>query len=290
MYICTIINTNLIAIIMMKQHLLYAFAALMCCSGVFAQPKGASTPQLLLSSEYGLMAPVWSPDGSQIAVTTDNYTGILVADASGRNLRIVTDAAGAGYRMTWQGNDAIVGRSNSYDNGKVTRTLCSWAVNDGKCTVLNEPIRRSNGAAQLYDQMISDPVGVISQNAALTSFAGAMIINPAMSPDGTRIAFQISGKGMWLINADGSGLKSLGSGSHPAWLPDSKNIVYTIVADNGREFTSSTLMAQNVDTAANVVLTQSSLIPLTPAVSPDGTKVAFENAVDKAIYVITLKF
>ena len=34
----------------------------------------------------------------------------------------------------------------------------------------------------------------------------------------------------------------------------------------------------------------SDIIPLTPAVSPDGKKVAFENAADAAIYVISLKY
>ena len=52
-----------------------------------AQPRSASEPTLLIKSSQGLMAPVWSPSGDKIAVTSDNYDGIWVADADGSNLK-----------------------------------------------------------------------------------------------------------------------------------------------------------------------------------------------------------
>ena len=48
----------------------------LCALPGFGQARAASEPVKLLESRVGLMAPVWSPDGSMLAVTTDNYAGI----------------------------------------------------------------------------------------------------------------------------------------------------------------------------------------------------------------------
>ena len=46
--------------------------------------------------------------------------------------------------------------------------------------------------------------------------------NPSMSPDGTKIVYDLS-KGrdskIYVIDVDGSNPKSLGEGSNPAWSP-----------------------------------------------------------------------
>lgn len=277
--------------------------ALLLCSGVAAaQPRSASAPQLLLSTPTGLMAPVWSPDGSKIAVTGDNYTGIMVANADGSGLKVVTTSAGAGYKMMWDGNAAIVGRTNITENWRVMHELRSWNVADGSSEVLvaksrnaqapsMRAIGRKRGAAGIYDQMVAQPAEVAANVPALNKFAGEVIINPALSADGKRIAFQVPGQGMWVMNADGTELKSLGLGSNPSWLPDNETIVYTIVKDNGQVYTSSTMLALNVVNGKSSTLTaRTDMIPVTPAVSPDGTKVAFQNAADQSIYVVTLKY
>lgn len=286
----------------MKHFTLLGAALLLCGSMAVAQPRSASAPQKLLSTSTGLMAPVWSPDGSMIAATGDNYTGIVIARADGSQLRTLTTDAGAGYKMVWDGNDQIVGRTNVTRNGLVLHELRSWNVANGKSEVLvplsrnaQAPTLRAAGlrksSVNIYEQMMARPAEVAGEVAALAQFKGQIIINPAVSADGRRIAFQVPGKGMWTINADGTGLKSLGMGSHPSWLPDNATIVYTIVKDNGEQFTASTLMALNIDKNISVTLSaDATFMPMTPAVSPDGTKVAVENAVDNAIYVLTLNY
>ena len=285
----------------MKHFTFLGMAALLAFSAT-AQPRSASEPALLLSTPTGLMAPVWSPDGSQIAVTGNNYTGIMVANANGSDFRMVTDAPGAGYKMVWNGEAEIVGRTNQMQQGRVMHEMCAWNVATGSTQVLvplsrttQAPTLRAAGRVRgvrgIYEQMMSAPDKVADQVEALSQFSGEIIINPALSPDGSRIAFQVPGKGMWMIYADGTNLQSIGTGSHPAWMPDNATIVYTIVTDNGNTFTSSTLMAMNVNNGKSVVLTaRPDFIPLTPAVAPDGSKIAFENAVDNAIYVVTLKY
>lgn len=276
----------------MKKHYLMGLGVLLCALPAMGQVRAASAPELLLSAPVGLMAPVWSPDGSSIAVTTDNYCGIYVAKADGTDLRTVTADAGAGYRMQWSADgQSLQGRATLAGGERQMRTYGL----DGKVTARGAARRTAaqpgaDSAAGIYAAMLSDAANAANKVPALAQFAGSVIINPALSPDGSKIAFQVPGKGMWLIGADGSSLRSLGRGSHPAWLPDSRTIVYTIVEDNGSEFTSSALMSADTATGATATLLGgSALLPLTPAVSPDGKRVAFENARNAAIYVMNLK-
>lgn len=281
----------------MKKQLLLAMA-LVLGSGVAAMAAdlSAGRPAKLAEAASGLMAPVWSPDGTKVAASGPNYTGIYVFSADGTQGRQVTMAEGAGYKMAWNANGTeIVGRVNVREGLRVMHEIKAWNVTTGEMrTVVKK--QRSNATPgsinkdNLYADMVNDAAGVASKVSALGQFAGRTIINPALSPDGKKIAFQVVGKGMWVINVDGSGLRSLGKGSHPSWMPDSRTIVYTVVTDNGSSFTGSTVMALDLaEKAPSILISDSSLVPLTPAVSPDGTKMVFENARDAAIYVVTLK-
>ena len=55
----------------MKKKLLFATALMLCAGSMMAQPAQWSKPQVLIKSSQSLMAPVWIPDGSKIAVTGD---------------------------------------------------------------------------------------------------------------------------------------------------------------------------------------------------------------------------
>lgn len=280
---------------MKKHYFIVPMLAALAAVPAMGQVRAASEPVKLIDANVGLMAPVWSPDGSRIAVTTDNYKGILVANADGSNLRVVTSEPGAGYKMAWSADSRTIAARVKIErvNGNLNEMR---AYNLDGTSVVTVPARRTAAepisltATGLYAAMTANPAGVAAATPALERFAGKTVINPALSPDGSKVAFQIPGQGMWVINSDGSDLRQLGRGSHPAWMPDSRTIVYTIVTDNGESFTGSTLMSMDIETAAtNVVFSSSAMVPMTPAVSPDGTSVLFENAADAAIYVLTLK-
>ena len=307
----------------MKKSLLIAFSLCLAGGFAFAQPKGAGEPQLLIKSNVGLMAPVWSPDGRKIAVTTDNYAGILVANADGTALKSVTDEAGAGYKMSWSDDSkSILGRTNVVENRRVLHELKVWNAEDGSSRVVvaktrgmkgtptwNDALRvnfadrdgfkaanvktsaKTSVTPDVYSLMMNDPVGAAKQIASLRPYAAKMVLNPALSPDGKKVAFQLPGKGVFTCNADGSDVKSLCDGSHPAWLPDNRTVVVSRVSDDGNRFTASDLYAIDIENGDEVLLTgNTDCIPLTPAVSPDGKRVAFENAQDASIYVMDLKY
>ena len=71
--------------------------------------------------------------------------------------------------------------------------------------------------------MQAAPEGPANPRIRLTTFG----IDPAWSPDGARIAFRSNDRGIWLMNADGSGQVQLTThGGDPAWSPDGTQIVF----------------------------------------------------------------
>ena len=280
----------------MKRKLIIAAAALLSCSSLLAQPTSWSEPQLLIKAEQGLMAPTWSPDGSQIAVTGDNFVGIWVAQADGTSLHQISQATGAGYQMRWESNQEILSTPYSIEKQKRMTRIERVNAATGKIQEVvpaTRNFKRSTvlDATDVFQIMLDEPQNATRKIAGLSDYAGNWVINPALSPDGTKIAFQIVTKGLFVCNADGTGLVSLGKGSHASWLPDSHNLMMTLIADDGHRFIGSDIYCVNIDNGNVINITPNSdVIPVTIAVSPDGTKLAFDNDTDGAIYIINLNY
>lgn len=307
----------------MKKKICLVASILLCCGTMFGQPKSAGEPRMFIKSDHGLMAPVWSPDGSKLAVTGDNYTGIWVVNSDGSSFNKLTDEDGAGYKMTWsQDSKTILSRTNQMVNHRKFHEIKTYDVSSGKAKILIPSTRgikgtptwestgdisysdsksayslKATGKAvkvkklSAYEQMVNDPVNATTAISGLKQFAGKIVINPSISPDKSKIAFQIPGAGAYICDADGNNLKSIGKGAYPCWLPDNKTVIVARITDNGAIFTSSDLYAINTATGKEVLLTgNTNLIPITHAVSPKGDKIAFENSSNGCIYIIDLKY
>ena len=151
--------------------------------------------------------------------------------------------------------------------------------------------------ADIY-AMNPDGTGKINlTDEAPDAYAGADV-EPAFSPDGTRIAFQSDRSGdntedpnwpttifdVWIVNADGSGQPSrltTGEGLAPAWSPDGQQIAYSSSRDGNHE-----IWVENVDgsgTPRQITHTENTqdgvIINTTPSWSVDG-KIAYVSNKD----------
>lgn len=279
----------------MKKSLLLFSAIMLSAGSLMAQSKANGEPRLLIKSAQSLMAPVWSPDGSKIAVTGDNFIGIWVANADGSNLNQVSEALGAGYKMNWQDAQTIVSTPYTMENGLRMVRIENVNVETAEISEVAPAQRGFRPSKVMKNEnllriMCDQPAEATRLIPSLEQYAGKMVLNPALSPDGKKIAFQIVSYGLFVCDVDGANLKSFGKGAYPSWAPNSRDLMFARIQDNGERFTASDLFSVNTETGVEENLTPNSdVIPITLSVSPDGSKVAFDNDVDGNIYVVDLK-
>jgi Tol biopolymer transport system component len=153
------------------------------------------------NSGDAMTAVSWSPQGTQLVYA---YSGdILVINASGGTARRLTrtTASRGNYYPAWSPDGSTI----AYWSG--SKTGGDGGPSDAEIYTIPAP---GGSPTRLTHDDVSD-------------------IEPAWSPDGTKIAY-FHGGDLWVMNADGSGkhLLHAGSGGHwaPAWSPDGTTIAY----------------------------------------------------------------
>jgi len=172
--------------------------------GVWVVQADGTNPHLL----SGGYQPAWSPDGSKIAFTSgrvgDGSAEIYVMNADGS----------APSNLTAPGSQfGDVGPAWSPDGKKLafSRLWCGAYDEAYQCELFDYfvVVMNADGSG---GRLVVDLPGTTPGDAGPSP-------DPAWSPDGSRIALVETFYSIYLINADGSGLVGLVSGSGPAWRP-----------------------------------------------------------------------
>ncbi len=113
----------------------------------------------------------------------------------------------------------------------------------------------------------------------ISILSGQDAFEPAWSPDGTRIAFQLWEEGtaeIYVMDVDGGNLTRLTHNSYyddyPAWSPDGTQIAFVSGRDGNSE-----IYVMNADGSDQHRLTNNSAWDILPAWSPDGSEILFQS-------------
>ena len=190
--------------------------------------------------------PAWSPDGTRIVYTSQNYSGadiwhdeVWVMNADGTDRRRLT-------------TDEGVDHDGANPRWSPDGTMIAYELNSGIAVV------NADGTNQR--QLTTDRGG-----------------NPRWSPDGTLIAYG-SGSGIAVVNADGSDRRQITTdgGWYPRWSPDGTRIAYTSTARGTGGFViGGRIAVVNADGSDRRQLTTD--FGWDPEWSPDGTILAFTD-------------
>jgi len=314
----------------MKMKKMMLFLGLLAVTFVFsnAQPVQGTNPRKIISDENQIyMRPQWSPDGTRIAFTSEKNRGIYLSNAKGKDIIKITDDSEAGFGYSWSADSkTILGRPVVVENGqrfhqiktydtetmeaktivgntRELQGLPTWSNNGAEIAFMRNNIVevRSSGKIQFKSALKETPrfiafgntLKIVSESSKpieFERFKDRYIFNIKNSPNGEKVVFQVNGMGMYICNADGSGLKSLGFAEQASWMPDSRYVVTSKVTDNGIAITSGEIVLIDTETGtAFSLLADSGYTALNPSVSPDGKSVVFENVKDGAIYLMPLK-
>lgn len=308
----------------MKKYLIILFIFSFASS--FAQYNS----QLLINGSQTdpVMNPVFSPDGSKIAYTKASYKGIWIYNINTNSTEQISDEDAAGFTYKWSNDSkSILSRVAKYENLKRLNAvkifdvesnssnqitdyrvrmpyLPEWADGDSKVLLpTKEGVESfsSGKSAVLYKS--GNDINILSKYDELVSKSNsnnvqkkiqpikdAQYINSSLSPDRTKILFEVVGGNIYVMNNDGSGLVDLGKGNRPKWSLDGSKVVYMIAEDDGNDFTASDIYLINSDGSNKINLTNTNdLIEMNPSLSPDGKTVVYDEYNDGSIYLMNIE-
>jgi Tol biopolymer transport system component/DNA-binding beta-propeller fold protein YncE len=225
---------------------------------IFLMNADGSNQRALTSNTGFCGVPAWAPGARKIAfqctddlarVNTDKPWKLFVADASGGAMQKLTDGAGNDQVPHWSPDGQ---RVLFYSDRSGTDQLYTIAAGGGPATQLTRTEAANRAASWSPDGatilLQSEHSGIPSDIHKLDVTTGALTRLTSsrpqhggafLSPDGRTIAFQArAGRSLriWLMNADGSGLRRLGMA--PADPPDAPLILVSLTGEHAVAFIS----------------------------------------------------
>jgi Tol biopolymer transport system component len=191
----------------------------------------------------------WSPDGSMIAfpqATSEGSGRIVVTDVTGTTTTVVTQLNSSGAAPccpqypTWSPDGAALaftaGSGEVFtvkaDGSKLTQItglsqqdcadqLLSWSPTGSFIASDRQCADHAASGIYMFGPSGSDPTMIFPVTGNLQGIS--------VSPDGTKIAFAQSRKGVFVVSVDGTGLTQLTKGwdSSPAWSPGGSTIAFS---------------------------------------------------------------
>ena len=308
------------------RPLLFLLILLMNTAPATAQPalRVTGAPVRLTEGDTFFMRPFWSPEGDRVAFTGANYRGLWVMDVADRRPVQLSDEAAAGFGASWSADggallarvarqegprrfnavkvfDAATGESRQLTDYRAFMPgLPHWSAAGDQALLYHRgtlealetgrPPIPGKADAPVYF-LREDRIGTARTAGGvltlLEPLPGRRVLNLAAAPDGSRLAFEVMGGGLYVVNADGTGLTALGDGNRPQWSPDGQWIVFMRTRDDGHRFTDADLFAVRAEGGPPVQLTDTpGRLEMDPAWSPDGRFIAFGAHDEGALYLL----
>lgn len=252
--------------------------------------------------------PAWSADGSKIAFQSQRLGNweifVMNADGSGpKNVSRNSDADDEfpAWMPTTSSSASLPPSSTDFVPGPDGQIAFTLTINGKQEIYLINADGTDPTPLTINGVNPSRPIPAQTSHTVAPrlqpGIPGSLaLINPAWSPDGSKLAFtlkQDNNLDIYVMNVDGSGLTRLTTDPaqdfDPAWSPDGTRIVFS--SERLRDdaiFGNRDIYVMNADGSGQQPLTVDPGPDEAPAWSPDGRMIAFQSARDnnRDIYVM----
>ena len=314
---------------MNKQLAIALSFVLFGSTSLFAQPMTKSGPKVLIKGTNFYMAPQWTPDGNRVVFTGEKFKGLWIISPNGKNIKQISNDEGVGYGYNWTDDGTyVVVRPTRYEKNRKLNAIkiidlknnTENVIGDYSMDIKGQPQWKSGGStieikkkdkqcqiksgltssskllskreshSNIYETIINYPTKCSDMIPALSEFKGRIVFNAKLAPDGSKIVFQVGGKGLFVCLSDGSGLKQIGNGENASWMPDCKFVIASLIKDDGHKITQGELFSINTESGEYTPLySNASIIASRPSVSPDGDQVVFKDPEKGIIYILDIQ-
>ena len=258
--------------------------------------------------------PAWSPDGQRVTFEgprDGEHNGLYVMNADGSGQRRLARRAhsptwspdGRRIAFFWGPRIYVVNADGGEPRSLVNlynshrHSSLSWSPDGRRLSVLG-----AGGCGEYcLNLLVLDADGSEQPRNVTWKLSGGFYSeyppasDPAWSRDGQKLAFARlnTGFGIYVVSADGSGLrkltrKSSGRFAAPAWSPDGRKVAFVFDPDEDSEFGDSEVLVVNADGTGQRNLTRNPANDSDPTWSPDGRRLAFvsDRDGDLEVYVM----
>jgi len=296
---------------------------------LFAQPTFRVTGQpekLTEGDENYFMHPVWSPDGTTIAVSGANFKGLWVINRDGASLTKLSEEPSAGFGFEWSADSKEIlttvtkfegaYRTNAIklfnveqkterdltDYDKKIPALPRWTTDNSQVYFYTGNNLEFVDTGNKINVNTFKPLYFLKHGNLYTQGSSNNLINSVnvltdeesinlrLSPDGKKISYEIMGGNLHIINIDGSDRIDLGIGYNARWSPDSDYLVYMVTEDDGHQYLSSEIFITRFDGTEKFQLTKSeNHLEMNPCWSPNGNQIVYNEEKEGEIFLISIQ-